>query len=96
MTQLLSCLVAQFHEVVRHLNKIQIIADVLMHFITLLHNVGHVLALHLMMYKLLYVLLAFPLSFYFEVGEILSSVDPVSNCSLYLEHYWYQYFLYHF
>ena len=67
----------------------------LVHFVAFLQDIGYVFTLHLVVNKLLYVLLTFPLSFYLKVREVFAPVYPVSNCSLNLQYDWYQYFLYH-
>lgn len=94
--KLLGCLRLQIYEIVWHLSKMQSKTDKFVQFMAVVGNKRLVLLVHVHKYFVVNGedLISLPLKA--EIWQVLSPIDPVSNCSLYAQDDRYQNFLDHF
>lgn len=94
--KLLGCLRLQIYEIVWHLSKVQSKTDKFVQFMAVVGNKRLVLLVHVHKYFVVNSedLISLPLKA--EIWQVLSPIDPVSNCSLYAQDDRYQNFLDHF
>lgn len=94
--KLFGCLCLQIYEIVWHLSKMQSKTDKLVQFMAVVGNKRLILLVHVPKYFVVNGedLISLPLKA--EIWQVLSPIDPVSNCSLYTQDDRYQNFLDHF